>query len=63
MGSFKIQALSQKSQPISNSTGEAQTQTKQIENVLEVRLLLELPPGSLALSFDVVFNLLSASPS
>lgn len=45
MGSFKIQALSQikKRQPIYNSAGEAQSQAKQIENVLELRLLLEFP--------------------
>lgn len=42
MFSFKIRELSQKRQLISNSTREAQSQTHHIEELLELRLPLEL---------------------
>lgn len=43
MSSFKIQELSEKRQLISKSTSEAESQTHQIEALLELRLPLELP--------------------
>lgn len=39
--SFEIQELSQKRQPFSNSASEAESQTHQIEELLELRLSLE----------------------
>lgn len=42
ISSFKIQELSQKRQLISNSTSEAESQTQQTEELLELRLPLEL---------------------